>query len=370
VGHVGDSRGYLLRDGALSQITADHTFVQSLIDEGRITEDEATTHPQRSLLLKALTGHEVEPSLTVREARAGDRYLLCSDGLSGPVSFETMTEAVEIPDPQACADRMIELALKGGGPDNVTVIIADVIDVDYGDNNPIVGGAAGNGSDEMSPPDSPASRAATITAPRQQPRVEAPPEPPDPRIKRRKRIRLIMATLVALLLLAAGAVAAKLWVNNQYFVGEGANGEIAIFQGVRGSVLGLSLNSQREGSCDPAAATTCDKFYVSDLEQFGKDEVRSGTLNFDNIVSAREYVRELRSKFGLTDCATMAKQNQTAQETTEPGQPPQAPIEPTQPTESVVAQPTSETAAPSSGKAIPEPGVNCRKPRDEDKGGG
>ena len=116
--HIGDSRAYLMRDGVFTQITHDDTFVQSLIDEGRITEDEASHHPQRSLLLKALTGHEVDPSLTVREARAGDRYLLCSDGLSGPVSHETLADALRMPDPQACSDRLIELALKGGGPDS------------------------------------------------------------------------------------------------------------------------------------------------------------------------------------------------------------------------------------------------------------
>ena len=155
--HIGDSRAYLVRDGELTQITHDDTFVQSLIDEGRITEEEAANHPQRSLLLHALTGHEVEPSLAIREARAGDRYLLCSDGLTGPVSVETIAEALRIPDPQQCADRMIELALKGGGPDNVTVIIADVVDVEFGEDAPIVGGAAGNG-DEHPQPDSSAAR--------------------------------------------------------------------------------------------------------------------------------------------------------------------------------------------------------------------
>lgn len=160
--HIGDSRAYLVRDGELSQITHDDTFVQSLIDEGRITEEEAANHPQRSLLLRALTGHEVEPSLAVREARAGDRYLLCSDGLTGPVSEETLAEALRIADPQQCADRMIELALKGGGPDNVTVIIADVVDVEFGEDAPIVGGAAGNG-DEHPQPDSSAARASAAT---------------------------------------------------------------------------------------------------------------------------------------------------------------------------------------------------------------
>ena len=170
--HVGDSRAYLLRNGQFPQITRDDSFVNELLEQGRITEEEAATHPQRSLLLKALTGHEVEPSVTVREARAGDRYLLCSDGLSGMVSDETLAEALRIPDPQECADRMIELALKGGGTDNVTVIVADVVDVDFGEDAPIVGGAAGDGTDEGPPVDSPAARARALTAP--------PPPPPVP----------------------------------------------------------------------------------------------------------------------------------------------------------------------------------------------
>src|SRR2546429_5740207 len=206
--HIGDSRAYLRRNGQFAQITHDDTFVQSLIDEGRITEDEAASHPQRSLLLKALTGHDIDPNLTVREARPGDRYLLCSDGLSGVVTYETLSEAIQIPDPQACADRMIELALKGGGPDNVTVIIADVVDIDFGEDAPIVGGAAGDNSDEPPPPDSPAARAGAITAPRIQPvRIEPQEEPPDPKAKRRKRIRLAVILLVVLVLLAAGAIA-------------------------------------------------------------------------------------------------------------------------------------------------------------------
>ena len=124
--HIGDSRGYLLRDGELAQITKDDTFVQTLVDEGRITLEEAHSHPQRSLIMRALTGHEVEPTLIMREARAGDRYLLCSDGLSDPVSHETILEALQISDVAESADRLIELALRGGGPDNVTVVVAQV----------------------------------------------------------------------------------------------------------------------------------------------------------------------------------------------------------------------------------------------------
>ena len=171
--HIGDSRGYLLRDGELTQITKDDTFVQTLVDEGRITAEEAHSHPQRSLIMRALTGHEVEPTLTMREARVGDRYLLCSDGLSDPVSDETIAEALQIPDVAESAYRLIELALRGGGPDNVTVVVADVVDYEYGQTQPILAGAVSGDSDadQLTLPNTSAGRASAI-GPR---KSEAPP---------------------------------------------------------------------------------------------------------------------------------------------------------------------------------------------------
>src|SRR5438132_10974450 len=128
--HIGDSRGYLLREGELYQITHDHTLVQSLVDEGRISADDVSTHPQRSLLLRALDGRSVaEPDLSVHDGQAGDRYLLCSDGLSGLVSDEMLRETLAaIDEPEAVTRQLIELALHGGGPDNITCIVADVVD--------------------------------------------------------------------------------------------------------------------------------------------------------------------------------------------------------------------------------------------------
>jgi serine/threonine protein phosphatase PrpC len=142
--HVGDSRAYLLRDGEFSQLTHDQTLVQRMVDEGRITPEQAETHPQRSLLTQALDGRAgVQPDLSVREARRGDRYLLCSDGLSGYVTYETIGETLAIPDADASAERLIEFALAAGAPDNVTVVIADVVDDEPGmPDMPVVGGAA------------------------------------------------------------------------------------------------------------------------------------------------------------------------------------------------------------------------------------
>jgi protein phosphatase len=142
--HVGDSRAYLLRDGEFSQLTHDQTLVQRMVDEGRITPEQAETHPQRSLLTQALDGRAgVEPDLSVREARLGDRYLLCSDGLSGYVPVEALAQALAVPDADQAAEQLIDLALRAGAPDNVTVVIADVVEDEAGLlDTPIVGGAA------------------------------------------------------------------------------------------------------------------------------------------------------------------------------------------------------------------------------------
>jgi PPM family protein phosphatase len=126
--HIGDCRAYLLRDGELFQITHDHTVVQSLLDEGRITPEEAASHPQRSLLLRAIDGSAVELDTSLHDARAGDRYLLCSDGLTGVVGTEVIRATLrDTGDPDQAAVRLIEAANAGGGPDNVSCVVADII---------------------------------------------------------------------------------------------------------------------------------------------------------------------------------------------------------------------------------------------------
>lgn len=131
--HIGDSRAYLLRDGGLFQITHDHSVVQSMIDAGRITPEEASSHPQRSLLLRALgagDAEQVAPDLSLHDARAGDRYLLCSDGLTAVVSVAAIREALSSPgsSPEDVVRRLISLANEAGGPDNIACVVADVIE--------------------------------------------------------------------------------------------------------------------------------------------------------------------------------------------------------------------------------------------------
>ena len=127
--HIGDSRAYVVRDDEVFQITHDHTMVQSLLDDGKITRAEVSAHPQRWLLLRALTtGGDVAPDLQLREARAGDRYLLCSDGLHEVVDAESIARVLRsVGDPDQAAKDLIALAVSGGGPDNITCIVADVV---------------------------------------------------------------------------------------------------------------------------------------------------------------------------------------------------------------------------------------------------
>ncbi|TMR96604.1 MerR family transcriptional regulator [Nonomuraea basaltis] len=127
--HIGDTRAYLVRDGELFQITHDHTYVQGLVDEGRLTAEEAASHPQRSLLARALTGTGgAQPDLSLHGALAGDRYLLCSDGLSAVVPAGSLLEVLAGPGgPQQVLDELVARAYAAGAPDNIACVVADVV---------------------------------------------------------------------------------------------------------------------------------------------------------------------------------------------------------------------------------------------------
>ena len=128
--HVGDSRGYLLRGDQLHQVTKDDTLVQSLVDQGLLEQSEARHHPQRSIITQAVQGLDVEPARYVFPVELGDRFLLCSDGLSDIVTDDTIGRTMLThPDPLDCAEQLVRLALRAGAPDNVTVVIANVVEV-------------------------------------------------------------------------------------------------------------------------------------------------------------------------------------------------------------------------------------------------
>jgi len=358
--HVGDSRAYLMRDGELAQVTHDDTFVQSLIDEGRITEEEANSHPQRSLLLRALNGQDVEPDLSMRDARAGDRYMLCSDGLSGVVSHETLAQAMREPDPQATADRLIELALRSGGPDNITCIVADVVEDDGrgGRIDPVVDGAAGDnvGQREVDPR-SAAGRAA-LADPQGSPQTSAlATASPPPR--RRRPLRTALIALAAVLVLGAAAVGGYLFVMGHWFVGvaETADGDrVGVFRGLDTSVVGVELYQLQEAT---GLATT-------DLTQAARNRVTGG-INAADRDDADRILDNLRDQ-QLPTCRTSGTSSTTttsatsspagAASTTAAGTP-----DPAGTTSATTSAPATTTASATGtgGSRSGEPGVDCRE---------
>ncbi|NBE55028.1 Stp1/IreP family PP2C-type Ser/Thr phosphatase [Streptomyces boluensis] len=314
--HVGDSRAYLLRDGVLTQITQDHTWVQRLVDEGRITEEEATTHPQRSLLMRALgSGDHVEPDLSIREVRAGDRYLICSDGLSGVVSHQTMEEALaSYQGPQETVQELIQLALRGGGPDNVTVIVADVLDIDSGDtlagqlvDTPVVVGAVAENQlqqNDNGAMQTPAGRAAGLGRP-------VPPQPtggfgppgsaePDAYVPegsfgaytdedfrkprgRGKWIKRSLFAVLALALLGGGLYGAYYWTQTQYYVGA-KDGHLALYRGINQDLAWVSLSEIEEEH--PDVELSC-------LPSFQRDKIEETGLDPTTLEAARQKISEL-----------------------------------------------------------------------------
>ncbi|SMY11861.1 PP2C family protein-serine/threonine phosphatase [Brevibacterium jeotgali] len=151
--HIGDSRAYVMHKGEITQVTQDHTFVQMLVDEGRITLEEADTHPQRSVVMRVLgdVGAAPELDLSFHDAVPGDRWMLCSDGLTGFASMQDIHDTLAtVADPGDCCEKLIELALAGGGGDNVTVVVGDVLDpsddVDIDDFGEAVGSVRVNPS--------------------------------------------------------------------------------------------------------------------------------------------------------------------------------------------------------------------------------
>ncbi|MEU4245115.1 protein phosphatase 2C domain-containing protein [Actinoplanes sp. NPDC026619] len=269
--HIGDSRAYLLRKGEFAQITKDDTYVQMLVDEGRVSPEEASSHPQRSLLTRALDGRDIDPEYSVRQVLAGDRYLICSDGLSGVVSADTIGQAMrEIADPQACVERLVQLALRGGGPDNITVVIADASDGDIIEQAPIVGGAASldRGNTTVADSSTAAARAAALKSPR-----PAQPEPAEPTNydgrepgPKRHPVRTGVLVVVLLAVLGGGLWLGYRYTQDQYYVGSTEAGQLAIFRGVPGQIAGLDLSSVNETS--PAR--------LEDLTSVAQERVKQG----------------------------------------------------------------------------------------------
>lgn len=224
--HVGDSRAYRLRDGQLEQLTRDHTYVQMLVDTGRLTPEAALTHPRRNLLLRTIDGiHELELDVTQSDGRIGDRYLLCSDGLTNVVSDEVLAEVLRHGDPTYAVATLIDFALAGGAPDNVSVVVADLLDTEEQEDAILIGAAR---EDEVRedlgkvplPVDGPHSHHVSARS-----------------IVRQSSRWFVLGALAALLVIAL----VLRWISSQWYVAD-IDGRIAMYQGVPQSIGPVTLS--------------------------------------------------------------------------------------------------------------------------------
>ncbi|WP_025159224.1 PP2C family protein-serine/threonine phosphatase [Leifsonia aquatica] len=298
--HIGDSRIYLYRDGELKQVSTDHTFVQRLVDSGRITEEEAMVHPRRSVLMRVLGDVDASPEIDtwVLDTRPGDRWLICSDGLSGVVKNDDLQAALATRDaPRQVAEKLLKQSLDAGAPDNVTVVILDIADVAPGDvvKEPVTVGSAAAPLQFGEP--KPATRASRLPTLRLHPvRPASGPthfEPQsddyldelieeDARRARRRRVTWMVGLVVLVLAIVAAAFIGYQWTQSRYFVGASSTGKVAIFQGVQQDLGPISLSHVYEET-DVALDT---------LPTYDKQLVKQ-TINADDLTAARSIVEQL-----------------------------------------------------------------------------
>ncbi|MBG6108701.1 Stp1/IreP family PP2C-type Ser/Thr phosphatase [Frigoribacterium sp. CG_9.8] len=260
IAHIGDSRIYLLRAGTLSQITADHTFVQRLVDSGRITPEEAAVHPRRSVLMRVLGDVDATPEIdtTVFDVLPGDRWLLCSDGLSSYVSdvkiSQVLTAQTAVKD---AADRLVKESLDQGAPDNVTVVIVDIDDTEESASSPVmvVGSASAPLTFESESGRRPLRLPSLLLHPLKstQAHEDSHFEPEsdeyldeliaeDRRRARRRRITWLVGIAVIAALVVAALFIGYRWSQSLFYVG--ANGQtVAIYRGIQQDLGPISLHS-------------------------------------------------------------------------------------------------------------------------------
>ncbi|MEV7397998.1 BofC C-terminal domain-containing protein [Aeromicrobium sp. NPDC092404] len=245
--HIGDSRVYRLRGGELTQISQDHTFVQSLIDEGRISPAEARVHPHRSLILRAMLGRDDNGAdLSWVQPMLGDRYLLCSDGLTDMVTDEVIRGALLAETIDMAATELVRLALEAGGYDNVTVVIGEFVEagtppddrLSSSDGQPqLVGAASGQARPRTGKGSSGSDSATASSSSTYDPEeLRYAPRPPS----RRRWIRWAAAFALVALILGAGGAWAYNWSQTQYFVAA-QDGKVTIFKGVQADIPGITL---------------------------------------------------------------------------------------------------------------------------------
>lgn len=287
--HIGDSRVYRKRGGDFEQVTKDHTYVQDLIDLGEITQEQAQTHPQRSLLTQAIDG--ITPAngdFSVMTVAPGDKFLVCTDGLTTVLSAPTLQQVLDELEPAAAASKLVDLALDRGAPDNVTVIVAEVLHENGAKpSDPIVVGAAaikGN-RDNLASLKFPRDQVPVLNSPDANDELRGSgPEGRSTTELGRHRIRLVVLTALITLGFALLGIYAAL-LNTQLFVGV-ENGKVALFRGIPQSITFVELNR-------PLLTSDLD---IADLPSFEQQQV-SGGISVLNEESGKELIGQLETRF-------------------------------------------------------------------------
>ena len=267
VAHIGDSRAYRLRNGELSQLSKDHTYVQALVDSGKIDASQAMHHPRRNLLLRTIDGiHDLELDVTEHDLQLGDRYLVCSDGLNTVLDDATITEVLAQGDPTYAVATLVDYALAAGAPDNVSVIVADVTDADEQQDAVLIGAAR-----ESEVREDLGAMPLPVDGPRPRTSITA---------ARNRSTWLIAAGAMALLLLFLFGR----WAAGQYYVAE-RDGRVAVYQGVPQSIGPFTLSRlERETDIE-----------LADLPVFDRDIVRAG-ISAESIEAANTIVLRIASQ--------------------------------------------------------------------------
>lgn len=307
IAHIGDSRIYLYREGELSQITTDHTFVQKLVDAGRITPEEALVHPRRSVLMRVLGDVDAHPEIDtlILHTQPGDRWLLCSDGLSGVVSEQVILRALASDEPAArVGDRLLKNALDNGAPDNVTIVMYDIGEEEP--DQPSIGTVVGSAARPIAfeAEKAPSTRTGILPALRLRSAKTAALGPShfepenegyydelieeDARRVRRRRITWAVGAVVAVLAIVLVALLGYAWTQSRYYVAADEQQQtVVIYQGIQQDLGPIALSKEYEDTQIP----------LDRLSTYDRQQVITG-VNVGSLDEAEAVVSRLRVTAG------------------------------------------------------------------------
>lgn len=303
IAHIGDSRIYRYRVGALEQVSTDHTFVQKLVEAGRITREEAEHHPRRNVVMRVLGNVETNPEIDmgVEDALDGDRWLVCSDGLSSYVDEDRIRAILEQGlDTPSTVQRLVNEALSRGAPDNVTVVMCDIADRRSSSIEPTTVGAAAApiSYEAVEPERTSVSLSQLILHPRQsrqQPAFEHfEPESEEflqellaeqRRMRRNRRVSWGVGAILAIIGIVAASTVFYQWTQDRYFVGVDEAGNVAIYQGIQQAIGPIALSTVVEET----------DIAIADLTPFNQRTVEQ-TISAGSLEAAQAIVARLEAQ--------------------------------------------------------------------------